>query len=103
MISGWAGARVKLKEWPTTVKPVCKSKKHFKKLLEEHVEALSALQQLHYASHRYALLLIFQGMDSGGKDGGIRHVMSGVNPQRLRGLQFKQPTADELEHVEMDG
>ena len=92
------GARVKLKEWPTTVKPVCKSKKHYKKLLEEHVEALSALQQLHYASHRYALLLIFQGMDAGGKDGAIRHVMSGVNPQGCEVFSFKQPTADELEH-----
>ena len=92
------GASVKLKEWPTKVKPFCKSKKHYKKLLEEHVEALSALQQLHYASHRYALLLVFQGMDSAGKDGAIRHVMSGVNPQGCEVFSFKQPTADELEH-----
>jgi PPK2 family polyphosphate:nucleotide phosphotransferase len=92
------GAKVKLKEWPTRVKAVCRSKKHYKKLLEEHVEALSALQQLHYASHRYALLLIFQGMDAGGKDGAIRHVMSGVNPQGCEVFSFKQPTADELEH-----
>ena len=92
------GAMVKLKQWPTRVKPVCKSKKHYKKLLEEHVEALSALQQLHYASHRYALLLIFQGMDAAGKDGAIRHVMSGVNPQGCEVFSFKQPTADELEH-----
>ena len=92
------GSAVKLKQWPTRVKPVYKSKKHYKKLLEEHVEALSALQQLHYASHRYALLLIFQGMDAGGKDGAIRHVMSGVNPQGCEVFSFKQPTADELEH-----
>ena len=92
------GASVKLKEWPTKVKPFCKSKKHYKKLLEEHIEALSALQQLHYASHRYALLLIFQGMDAGGKDGAIRHVMSGVNPQGCEVFSFKQPTADELDH-----
>ncbi len=92
------GARVKLKQWPTKVKPFCKSKKHYKKLLKEHVEALSALQQLHYASHRYALLLIFQGMDAGGKDGAIRHVMSGINPQGCEVFSFKQPTADELEH-----
>jgi PPK2 family polyphosphate:nucleotide phosphotransferase len=59
---------------------------------------LSALQNLHYASHRYALLLIFQGMDAGGKDGAIRHVMSGVNPQGCEVFSFKQPTADELEH-----
>jgi PPK2 family polyphosphate:nucleotide phosphotransferase len=66
--------------------------------LKEHVEELSALQQLHYASNHYALLLIFQGMDAGGKDGAIRHVMSGVNPQGCEVFSFKQPTADELEH-----
>jgi PPK2 family polyphosphate:nucleotide phosphotransferase len=92
------GATVKLKEWPTKVKPFCKSKKRYEKLLTAHVEALSALQQLHYASNRYALLLIFQGMDAGGKDGAIRHVMSGVNPQGCEVFSFKQPTADELEH-----
>jgi len=92
------GAKVKLNQWPTTVKPFCKSKKRYEKLLEEHVEQLSALQQLHYASHRYALLLIFQGMDASGKDGAIRHVMSGVNPQGCEVFSFKQPTADELEH-----
>jgi PPK2 family polyphosphate:nucleotide phosphotransferase len=78
--------------------PFYKSKKHYKKLLEEDVEELSALQQLHYASHRYALLLIFQGMDAGGKDGAIRHVMSGVNPQGCEVFSFKQPTANELDH-----
>jgi PPK2 family polyphosphate:nucleotide phosphotransferase len=67
-------------------------------LLKEHVEELSALQQLHYASNHYALLLIFQGMDAAGKDGAIRHVMSGVNPQGCEVFSFKQPTADELEH-----
>ncbi len=92
------GATVKLKQWPTRVKPVCESKKQYKKLLEKHVEALSALQQLHDASHRYALLLIFQGLDAGGKDGAIRHVMSGVNPQGCEVFSFKQPSAEELEH-----
>ena len=67
-------------------------------LLREHVEGLSSLQQLHYASNRYALLLIFQGMDAGGKDGAIRHVMSGVNPQGCEVFSFKQPSAEELEH-----
>ena len=92
------GAKVKFKEWPTKVKPFCKSKKQYKKLLEAHVEELSALQQLHYASNRYAMLLIFQGMDAAGKDGAIRHVMSGVNPQGCEVFSFKQPTADEMEH-----
>ena len=92
------GEKVILKEWPTIVQPFYKSKKQYKKLLEEHVEALSALQHLHYASSRYALLLIFQGMDAAGKDGAIRHVMSGVNPQGCQVCSFKQPSAEELEH-----
>ncbi|HZM02132.1 MAG TPA: ADP-polyphosphate phosphotransferase [Candidatus Saccharimonadales bacterium] len=92
------GERVKLGKWPTTVKPICTTKKGYHKLLNEHVAELSALQQLHYASNHYALLLIFQGMDAAGKDGAIRHVMSGVNPQGCEVFSFKQPTADELEH-----
>jgi PPK2 family polyphosphate:nucleotide phosphotransferase len=59
---------------------------------------LTSLQQLHYASNRYALMLIFQGMDAAGKDGAIRHVMSGINPQGCEVFSFKQPSAEELEH-----
>ena len=92
------GKKVELSEWPTIVKPFCKSKEQYQELLEKHVEELSSLQQLHYASHRYALLLIFQGMDSAGKDGAIRHVMSGVNPEGCEVFSFKQPSAEELEH-----
>ena len=92
------GEKVNLKEWPRIVKPFCKSKKRYQKLLDEHVEEMSALQQLHFASNRYALLLIFQGMDSAGKDGAIRHVMSGVNPEGCEVFSFKQPSAEELEH-----
>jgi polyphosphate kinase 2 (PPK2 family) len=92
------GEKVKLREWPTIVKPFCKSKKQYQELLEEHVEELSSLQNLHYASNRYALLLIFQGMDSAGKDGAIRHVMSGVNPEGCDVFSFKQPSAEELQH-----
>ena len=92
------GAKVRLKEWPTMVKPFYKSRRQYQKLLERHVEELSALQCLHYASNRQALLLIFQGMDAGGKDGAIRHVMSGVNPQGCEVFAFKQPSAEELEH-----
>ena len=92
------GEKVKLSEWPTLVKPFCKSKKEYQKVLGEHVEELSSLQRLHYASSRYAVLLIFQGMDAAGKDGVIRHVMSGVNPQGCQVFSFKQPSADELEH-----
>lgn len=92
------GERIKLDEWPTKVKPFCKSKKHYQKLLAKQVKELSALQHLHYASDRYALLLIFQSMDAAGKDGAIRHVMSGVNPQGCQVFSFKQPSAEELDH-----
>jgi PPK2 family polyphosphate:nucleotide phosphotransferase len=92
------GQEVNLKKWPTLVKPVYKSKKQYQKLLQEHVEELSSLQQLHYASNRYAVLLIFQAMDAAGKDGAIRHVMSGVNPQGCQVFSFKRPSATELEH-----
>jgi len=92
------GEKVQLSKWPTNVKPICKSKKQYQKLLGEQVEELSSLQRIHYASNRYALLLIFQGMDAAGKDGAIRHVMSGVNPQGCQVFSFKQPSAEELEH-----
>jgi len=92
------GEKVKLKQWPTRVQPFYKSKKQYRKLLGEHVEELSALQRLLYASNRYALLLIFQAMDAAGKDGAIRHVMSGVNPQGCQVFSFKHPSATELDH-----
>jgi PPK2 family polyphosphate:nucleotide phosphotransferase len=92
------GKRFTLEEWPTVVKPFFKSKKRYQQLVEKHVARLNSLQQLHYASNRYALLLIFQGMDASGKDGTIRHVMSRVDPQGCEVHSFKQPSAEELEH-----
>jgi PPK2 family polyphosphate:nucleotide phosphotransferase len=93
-----AGKKVKLEKWPTLVKPVYQSKEKYKELLGKQVEELSAQQQLHYASNSYAVLLIFQAMDAAGKDGAIRHVMSGVNPQGCQVFSFKHPSAEELEH-----
>src|ERR1700723_3365173 len=90
--------KIDIKRLPTIVKPFCQSKKEYKDLLEKHVAELTSLQQLHYASNRYALLLIFQGMDSAGKDGVIRHVMSGVDPAGCEVHSFKQPSVEELEH-----
>jgi PPK2 family polyphosphate:nucleotide phosphotransferase len=92
------GDEVDLRKWPTKIDPVYKTKDHYKKLLEEHVEHLSAQQQLLYADNRFAVLLIFQAMDAAGKDGAIRHVMSGVNPQGCQVFSFKHPSAAELEH-----
>ena len=92
------GKEVDLKKWPTLVKPYYGSKERYREILAEHVEKLTSLQRLHSASGHYALLLIFQGMDAGGKDGAIRHVMSGVNPQGCEVFSFKQPSAEELKH-----
>jgi PPK2 family polyphosphate:nucleotide phosphotransferase len=92
------GKRFKLNDRPTAVKPFYQSKKDYQAILQEHVQELGSLQQLHYASNRYALLLIFQGMDSAGKDGAIRHVMSGVDPAGCEVSSFKQPSAQELQH-----
>jgi PPK2 family polyphosphate:nucleotide phosphotransferase len=92
------GKKLDLNEWPTAAPALTRSKKQYQKLLEEHVRDLSALQQLHYASNRHALLIIFQGMDAAGKDGAIRHVLSGINPQGCEIFSFKQPCAEELEH-----
>ena len=92
------GDEVNLKKWPTLVEPVYQSKAQYKELLDAQVSELSALQHLHYASNRYAVLLIFQAMDAAGKDGAIKHVMSGVNPQGCQVFSFKHPSATELEH-----
>ena len=92
------GKKVDLHQWPTVVEPFFKSKEEYKTILATHVEGLSSLQQLHYASGRYAVLLIFQGIDSAGKDGAIRHVMSGVNPEGCEVYSFKQPSEEELKH-----
>lgn len=93
-----SGKKVDLEKWPTLVKPVYGSKKEYRSLLRKQVEELSALQRLHYASNRSAVLLIFQAMDAAGKDGAISHVMSGVNPQGCQVFSFKHPSATELEH-----
>src|SRR5467141_1554174 len=92
------GHEVNLDKWPTAVEPIYESKKQYQKLLRDHVAQLSSLQQLLYASNRYAVLLIFQAMDAAGKDGAIRHVMSGVNPQGCQVFSYKHPTAIELQH-----
>jgi PPK2 family polyphosphate:nucleotide phosphotransferase len=92
------GERVRLKEWPTRVKPLYASKADSERLLAGHIARLSALQNVLYAHDRYALLLIFQAMDAAGKDGAIKHVMSGVNPQGCQVYSFKHPSPEELEH-----
>ena len=92
------GSTVNLRKWPTQVGPVCKSKKDYGELLAEHVRKLSERQDLLYAQEHYALLVIFQAMDAAGKDGAIKHVMSGVNPQGCQVFSFKRPSALEIAH-----
>jgi len=89
---------VDLAKQPTDVAHYYKSKSDYETLLEMRVEELKDLQEAHYASDRYSLLLIFQAMDAAGKDGAIEHVMSGVNPQGCQVFSFKQPSAMELDH-----
>src|SRR5688500_5116813 len=92
------GRTVSLKKWPTRVRPFYDSKAQYQSLLAGHVNKLSERQNLLYAHDRYALLLIFQAMDAAGKDGVIKHVMSGVNPQGCQVFSFKHPSAEELDH-----
>ena len=93
-----AGSEVELAKWPTVTSPLYESKEHYAALLEAATAALRRQQNLLYAEDRYALLLIFQAMDAAGKDGVIKHVMSGVNPQGCQVFSFKHPSAEELDH-----
>jgi PPK2 family polyphosphate:nucleotide phosphotransferase len=92
------GDRLALADRATRIAPLYRSKKHYESLLRDHVKELSQLQSLLYASNSHALLLIFQAMDAAGKDGAIKHVMSGVNPQGCQVYSFKHPSLEELEH-----
>ena len=92
------GGKVRLKKLPTRVKPFYKSDEHYKELLAAHIKELSERQGLLYAHNQYSLQLIFQAMDAAGKDGAIKHVMSGINPQGCQVFSFKHPSAEELEH-----
>ncbi len=92
------GKAVDLKRWPTLIKPFYKSKEQYEKIRGKHLDRLRELQTLLYASNRYSLLLIFQAMDAAGKDGAIKHVMSGINPQGCQVFSFKHPGPEELKH-----
>jgi PPK2 family polyphosphate:nucleotide phosphotransferase len=92
------GEKLSLKKRPTVASPIYKTKLQYQTLLDEHIKKLSKLQALLYAHNRYSLLLIFQAMDAAGKDGAIKHVMSGVNPQGCEVFSFKHPSTEELDH-----
>ena len=92
------GKTFHIEKWPTRVKPFYESKDDYQEMQRDHIARLDQQQQLLYASNQYALLLIFQAMDAAGKDGIIRHVMSGINPQGCQVFSFKHPSASELAH-----
>jgi PPK2 family polyphosphate:nucleotide phosphotransferase len=92
------GGKVALKRWPTRVRQYYDSKQQYQTMLAKHVKRLSEQQTRLYADDRYALLVILQAMDAAGKDGVIKHVMSGVNPQGCQVFSFKHPSAEELDH-----
>jgi PPK2 family polyphosphate:nucleotide phosphotransferase len=87
-----------LSQRPTLIEPLYTSKKNYKKKLKKQIHKMSELQRLLYASNEHSLLIIFQAMDAAGKDGMIRHVMSGINPQGCQVHSFKHPSATELDH-----
>ena len=92
------GESLRLEKRATRVPDLYRNDAHYRELLANQVSRLSRLQELLYASHRHSLLVIFQGMDTSGKDGVIKHVMTGVNPQGCRVTSFKHPSGSELEH-----
>jgi PPK2 family polyphosphate:nucleotide phosphotransferase len=92
------GKKFRLKDFAADDTWKFKSKEHAGNLLEHSLEKLAELQGRLYAQNEWALLLVFQAMDAAGKDGTIKHVMSGVNPQGCEVFSFKAPSAEELDH-----
>ena len=94
------GKKFKLKDYSTVPKMTLgpEDKPLVKEALEQGVDALATLQEILYAQDRWSLLVIFQAMDAAGKDGAVKHVMSGINPQGCQVSSFKAPSAEELDH-----
>ena len=86
----WAGDEIRSEK---------KRKKQASKILEDSVEELAGLQELLYASDTWSVLVVFQALDAAGKDGAIKHVMSGVNPQGVEVTSFKEPSSEDLDHT----
>ena len=93
-----ATKHLNLAKVPVKLKPQYKSKKEYKEILEANHSRLEEFQTLLYANHERVMLVVFQGMDTAGKDGAIKHVMSGVNPQGCSVVSFKTPSSNELDH-----
>lgn len=92
------GKKFRLKDYDPDDTAHLHSKEHCEALLEEGIARMAELQDKLYAQDRWSLLLIFQALDAAGKDGAIKHVMSGVNPQGCQVSSFRVPSAEELDH-----
>jgi PPK2 family polyphosphate:nucleotide phosphotransferase len=92
------GSHFRLKDFDPADTLALKSKEHAKETLERGIVRLAKLQEKLYAQDRWAILMILQAMDAGGKDSTINHVMSGVNPQGCQVTSFKTPSTEELQH-----
>lgn len=92
------GDQVDLSRRPTLVPPIYLDKRDYKNQLKKRVKQLREMQEKLYAHDTFSVLLVFQAMDTAGKDGAIRHVMSGVNPQGTQVFSFKHPSSTELDH-----
>ncbi len=92
------GKKIRLKNYDPGYTGKFKSKKAARKKLEQDVKRLAEYQDILYAQNIYGVLLIFQALDAAGKDGAIKHVMSGINPQGCQVFSFKAPSAEELDH-----
>ena len=92
------GAKLNLKKHKTDFSGDYTDKNEAKEDLVKNVKQLTELQDVLYAENKHALLIIFQAMDAAGKDGAIKHVMSGLNPQGVQVFSFKQPSTEELDH-----
>ncbi|HEY6906868.1 MAG TPA: polyphosphate kinase 2 family protein, partial [Ignavibacteriaceae bacterium] len=92
------GTSVSLNEFSTSDTGGFKSKAEAKPILRKNILKMFKLQNMLYAFDKYSVLIIFQAMDAAGKDGTIKHVMSGLNPQGTQVYSFKQPSAEEIDH-----
>jgi len=92
------GSKVKLKNIATSYEGKDLKKDNAAELLDESRKALAKIQDMLYAHNRHSVLIIFQAMDAAGKDGAIKHVMSGFNPQGVKVVSFKHPSSAELDH-----
>ena len=92
------GNKFSLSDYPTTFKEKDINKEEGELLIQKDIEELATLQDVLYAENRHAVLIVIQAMDAAGKDGTIKHIMSGVNPAGVKVSSFKSPSVTELDH-----